>query len=241
MFSTNDFPDQKAPRRGRRLKIAGATITAGALAAGGLVVASNAGASGTVWDRVAHCESTGNWSINTGNSFYGGLQFTYDTWKGFGGQKYAYTADRATKAQQIEIAQEVLKVQGPGAWPVCSQRAGLTVSNGLAVDPYSGGTRPSRDTTRPPVTSTGGKLVVDGVQGPRTNAGIEKWGGRPMNGYLDAGDKRALQARVGTAQDGIIGPMTTRALQRKVGADVDGKWGPQTTSRLQTWLNNNVL
>ena len=241
MFSTNDFPDQKAPRRGRRLKIAGATITAGAMAAGGLVVASNAGASGTVWDRVAHCESTGNWSINTGNSFYGGLQFTYDTWKGFGGQKYAYTADRATKAQQIEIAQEVLKVQGPGAWPVCSQRAGLTVSNGLAVDPYSGGTRPSRDTTRPPVTSTGGKLVVDGVQGPRTNAGIEKWGGRPMNGYLDAGDKRALQARVGTAQDGVIGPMTTRALQRKVGADVDGKWGPQTTSRLQTWLNNNVL
>ena len=70
----------------------------------------------------------------------------------------------------------------------------------------------------------GGKLVVDGVQGPRTNAGIEKWGGRPMNGYLDAADKRALQARVGTAQDGVIGPLTTKALQRKVGADVDGKW-----------------
>ncbi|UTT67612.1 transglycosylase family protein [Janibacter sp. CX7] len=221
--------------------MAGGAVAAGALVAGGFVVASNAGASDTVWDRVAMCESSGNWSINTGNGFYGGLQFTFQTWKGFGGQKYAYTANRATKAQQIEIAQEVLKVQGPGAWPVCSQRAGLTVANGLAVDPYGTGERPSRDTTRPPVTSTGGKLVVDGIQGPRTNAGIEKWGGRPMNGYLDSGDKRALQARVGTAQDGVIGPMTTRALQRKVGADVDGKWGPQTTSRLQSWLNNNVL
>lgn len=241
MFSTNDFPDQPVGRRGRRLRMAGGAVAAGALVAGGFVVASNAGASDTVWDRVAMCESSGNWSINTGNGFYGGLQFTFQTWKGFGGQKYAYTANRATKAQQIEIAQEVLKVQGPGAWPVCSQRAGLTVANGLAVDPYGTGERPSRDTTRPPVTSTGGKLVVDGVQGPRTNAGIEKWGGRPMNGYLDAGDKRALQARVGTAQDGVIGPMTTRALQRKVGADVDGKWGPQTTSRLQSWLNNNVL
>ncbi|WP_435202173.1 transglycosylase family protein [Janibacter sp. GS2] len=241
MFSTNDFPDQPASRRGRRLKVAGATATVGALAAGGLVVASNAGASGTVWDRVAHCESTGNWSINTGNSFYGGLQFTYQTWKGFGGQKYAYTADRATKGQQIEIAQEVLKVQGPGAWPVCSRKAGLTVANGLAVNPYSGEQRPSRDTSRTPTTSTGGQLAVDGVRGPKTNAAIEKWGGRPMNGYLDVGDKQALQRRVGTAQDGVVGPLTTRALQRKVGASVDGQWGPQTTSRLQTYLNRHVL
>lgn len=165
MFSTNDFPDQPVGRRGRRLRMAGGAVAAGALVAGGFVVASNAGASDTVWDRVAMCESSGNWSINTGNGFYGGLQFTFQTWKGFGGQKYAYTANRATKAQQIEIAQEVLKVQGPGAWPVCSQRAGLTVANGLAVDPYGTGERPSRDTTRPPVTSTGGKLVVDGVQG----------------------------------------------------------------------------
>ena len=241
MFSTNDFPDQPASRRGRRIKIAGATVTAGALVAGGLVVASNAGASGTVWDRLAMCESTGNWSINTGNGYYGGIQFSYDTWKGFGGQKYAYTADRATKGQQIEIAQEVLKVQGPGAWPVCSRKAGLTVSNGLAVDPYSGNERPSRDTPRPPASDTGGKLAVDGIRGPKTNAGIEKWGGRPVDGRLDRADNRALQGKVGAAQDGVIGPQTTRALQRKVGASVDGQWGPQTTSRLQTYLNNHVL
>lgn len=241
MFSTNDFPDQPVSRRGRRLRIAGGAVAAGSLVAGGLVVASNAGAADTVWDRVAACESTNNWSINTGNGYYGGLQFSFQTWKGFGGQKYAYTADRATRAQQIDIAQEVLKVQGPGAWPVCSRKAGLTVSNGLAVNPFTGGERPSRDNPRPPTTSTGGKLAVDGVQGPKTNAGIEKWGGRPMNGYLDRGDKQALQRKVGTAQDGVVGPQTTRALQRKVGASVDGQWGPQTTTRLQSYLNNNVL
>lgn len=241
MFSSNDFPDQPASRRGRRVKIAGATVTAGALAAGGFVVATNAGASGTVWDRLAQCESTGNWSINTGNGYYGGIQFSYQTWKGFGGQKYAYTADRATKGQQIEIAQEVLKVQGPGAWPVCSRKAGLTVANGLAVDPYSGNERPSRDNPRPPASDTGGKLAVDGIRGPKTNAGIEKWGGRPMDGRLDRADNRALQGKVGAAQDGVVGPQTTRALQRKVGASVDGQWGPQTTSRLQSYLNNHVL
>lgn len=241
MFSTNDFPDQPVSRRGRRLRVAGGVVTVGALAAGGLVVASGAGAAETVWDRVANCESTSNWSINTGNGYYGGLQFSFQTWKGFGGQKYAYTANRATKAQQIEIAQEVLKVQGPGAWPVCSRRAGLTVANGLAVDPNTGQQRPSRDAPRTPTTSTNGKLVVDGVQGPRTNAGIEKWGGRPMDGRLDHADKQALQRRVGASADGVIGPMTTRALQRKVGASVDGQWGPQTTTRLQSYLNNHVL
>ena len=96
-------------------------------------MAQPATAGGTVWDRVAACESGGNWSINTGNGYYGGLQFSYQTWKGFGGQRYAATANRATKSQQIAIAQNVLKVQGPGAWPVCSVRAGLTRTNGAAV------------------------------------------------------------------------------------------------------------
>ncbi|MFH8405553.1 transglycosylase family protein [Streptomyces sp. NPDC018019] len=89
----------------------------------------------SVWDKVAQCESGGNWKINTGNGFYGGLQFTPSTWRAFGGGKYASRADRATKAQQIAIAERVLKAQGPGAWPVCSVRAGLR--RGMAA-PYSG-------------------------------------------------------------------------------------------------------
>ncbi|WP_431473098.1 SH3 domain-containing protein [Ornithinimicrobium sp. W1665] len=83
---------------------------------------------------MADCESSGNWSINTGNGFYGGLQFWHPTWTGFGGAEFAPYAHQATKLQQITVAQRVLKVQGPNAWPVCSVRAGLTMTNGLA--PY---------------------------------------------------------------------------------------------------------
>lgn len=83
-------------------------------------------ASTSTWERVAACESTNNWSINTGNGFYGGLQFTQQTWAAYGGLKYAARADLATKAEQINIAEKVLASQGPGAWPVCSVKAGLT-------------------------------------------------------------------------------------------------------------------
>jgi len=78
------------------------------------------------WNKVAACESTNNWQINTGNGYYGGLQFTQSTWEAYGGRAYAARADLATKDQQIAVAEKVLKGQGPGAWPTCSVRAGLT-------------------------------------------------------------------------------------------------------------------
>ncbi|MFB7616365.1 transglycosylase family protein [Kitasatospora sp. NPDC056181] len=80
----------------------------------------------STWDAVAQCESGGNWSINTGNGFYGGLQFTSSTWKAYGGTSYAPQANQASKGQQISVAEKVLASQGPGAWPVCSQKAGLS-------------------------------------------------------------------------------------------------------------------
>ena len=99
----------------------------------GLVTAAPAEAAATtVWDRVAQCESGGNWKINTGNGFYGGVQFAAGTWKAYGGKTYAGQAHLATKAEQIAIARRVLAGQGAGAWPVCSRRAGLTKSNGKA-------------------------------------------------------------------------------------------------------------
>ena len=99
----------------------------------GLVGAAPAeAATTTVWDRVAQCESGGNWKINTGNGFYGGVQFSASTWKAHGGKTYASQAHLATKAEQIAIARRVLAGQGPGAWPTCSRRAGLTKSNGKA-------------------------------------------------------------------------------------------------------------
>lgn len=85
-------------------------------------------ASVDTWNKVAACESTNNWRINTGNGYYGGLQFSQSTWRAFGGAAYAPRADLATKDQQIAVAEKVLKGQGPGAWPNCGKQAGLTRS-----------------------------------------------------------------------------------------------------------------
>ncbi|MDY0815517.1 transglycosylase family protein [Kitasatospora purpeofusca] len=92
-----------------------------------LLTATGASAApASAWDAVAQCESGGNWGINTGNGFYGGLQFTSSTWKAFGGTAYASQANQASKAAQITVAEKVLASQGPGAWPVCSKKAGLS-------------------------------------------------------------------------------------------------------------------
>lgn len=82
-------------------------------------------ASGSVWDQIAQCESGGNWSINTGNGFTGGLQFVDSTWLGLGGGVYAPQAYLATREQQIAIAEKVQAAQGWGAWPACTAKLGL--------------------------------------------------------------------------------------------------------------------
>ncbi|MET7620095.1 transglycosylase family protein [Streptomyces sp. NPDC005408] len=111
-----------------RINRASLTVTAGG--AGMALPLIGAGtahaASVDVWEKVAGCESTNNWKINTGNGYYGGLQFTQSTWEAYGGRHYAPRADLASKDQQIAVAEKVLKGQGPKAWPVCSARAGLT-------------------------------------------------------------------------------------------------------------------
>ncbi|MFK0100684.1 MULTISPECIES: transglycosylase family protein [unclassified Streptomyces] len=111
-----------------RINRASLTVTAGGagLALPLLTAASAGAASADVWEKVAACESTGNWHINSGNGYFGGLQFTRSTWAAYGGTVYAARADLATRDQQIAIAEKVLEGQGPGAWPVCSGKAGLT-------------------------------------------------------------------------------------------------------------------
>jgi hypothetical protein len=81
--------------------------------------------SNTMWDKLAQCESSGQWRINTGNGFFGGLQFLPATWLGFGGGAYAPRADLATREQQIIVAERVLATQGWNAWPECSRKLGL--------------------------------------------------------------------------------------------------------------------
>jgi hypothetical protein len=87
------------------------------------------------WDNVAHCESGGNWHTDTGNGYYGGLQFNQSTWDAYGGQHYARRADLATRQEQITVANRVLKAQGWGAWPVCSKYAGPAHSESWSAHP----------------------------------------------------------------------------------------------------------
>jgi resuscitation-promoting factor RpfA len=112
--------------------VAGAAVTVPLMTAGTASAASVA-----TWDQVAQCESGGNWHINTGNGYYGGLQFSQSSWEAAGGLQYAPRADLATKDQQIAIAEKLLAMQGPGAWS-CASAGGLT-AGGPSPDINPGG------------------------------------------------------------------------------------------------------
>lgn len=135
----------RRPNKASRL-VALVGVTGAAIAAPLMASGTASAATAAEWDTVAQCESGGNWSINTGNGFYGGLQFTSSTWAAYGGTQYASRADLASKAQQIEIAEKVLAGQGKGAWPVCG--------TGLSSAPYSGGSSSASTGSAAPKSST---------------------------------------------------------------------------------------
>lgn len=119
-------------------RIAVLTGVAGAAVALPLMTANGAqAASVSTWDKVAQCESSGNWQANTGNGHYGGLQFSSSSWAAAGGTQYAPRADQASKGQQIAVAEKLLSQQGPGAWQ-CAGAGGLT-SGGPSADVDTGG------------------------------------------------------------------------------------------------------
>ena len=112
-----------------KIAFTGAVLGSGSLALAGQASAATDGE----WDQVARCESGGNWAINTGNGYHGGLQFTQGTWAAHGGGQYAPSAQMATKEQQIAVAERVLASQGKGAWPVCGgPLSGATPRNVVA-------------------------------------------------------------------------------------------------------------
>jgi hypothetical protein len=98
-----------------KIAFTGAVLGGGSIAMAGQAAAATDGE----WDQVARCESGGNWGINTGNGYHGGVQFSSSTWAAHGGGEYAPSAELATKQQQIAVAERVLATQGRGAWPVC--------------------------------------------------------------------------------------------------------------------------
>lgn len=119
-----------------------AGVTGAAVAAPLLGATSASAATASEWDQVAQCESGGNWSINTGNGYYGGLQFSASTWAAYGGTQYAASADQASKTQQIAVAEKVLAGQGKGAWPNCGVSLSNAAFDGGSAD--SGATQPAQ-------------------------------------------------------------------------------------------------
>jgi nucleoid-associated protein YgaU len=158
MSQRHGNPPQNRKAGGTRRKAIRSAVALGALTAApvfGVVTANSAQASDSgVWDRIARCESGGNWGTRTGNGYYGGLQFSGSTWTAYGGGRYASTANRASKQQQIAIASKVQRAQGWGAWPTCSARAGARGGAPAASAPRSA---PQQSTPqrqyRPPVRS----------------------------------------------------------------------------------------
>jgi resuscitation-promoting factor RpfA len=127
----------RRPSRARTWALRGATVgVVGGAAALGLSSPAVAAPLST-WEAVAECESSGNWSINTGNGYYGGLQFTNSTWAAYGGTAYAPRADLATKEQQIAVAEATLAGQGWGAWACAYAGGGEGPSGNSAPAPSS--------------------------------------------------------------------------------------------------------
>ena len=118
----------------RRLAVTTAAVATATVGMGGIATA----APDSDWDRLAQCESGGNWHINTGNGYYGGLQFAAGTWNGYGGGEFATTADQASREEQIYVAEKVLAQQGWGAWPACSASLGLSSGQTDRPSPGSG-------------------------------------------------------------------------------------------------------
>ncbi|MER5944839.1 transglycosylase family protein [Streptomyces sp. NPDC001904] len=130
----------RRPRQAPALVVA-AGVTGSAIAIPLLGATGAGAATATTWDKVAECESGGQWSLDSGDGYYGGLQFSQEVWEQYGGLDYAPRADQASRSQQIAVAEKVLDDKGPTAWPGCSVTAGLAKGDGSAdVDPGASAT-----------------------------------------------------------------------------------------------------
>ncbi|UUS31463.1 MULTISPECIES: transglycosylase family protein [Streptomyces] len=123
----------RRPRQAPALVVA-AGVTGSAIALPLLGAGTASAADAETWNRVAECETGGMWSADLGNGYYGGLQFSQETWQAYGGTAYAPRADLASRAQQIAVAEKVFAAQGAAAWETCAPIAGLTVGGGSTAE-----------------------------------------------------------------------------------------------------------
>ena len=165
MLFSSKGKHRRPSKAARAIAVAGVTGAA-AIAAPLMAAGSASAATASEWDAVAQCESGGNWSINTGNGYYGGLQFSASTWAGYGGTQYASTADQASKAQQIAIAEKVLAGQGKGAWPVCGK--------GLSGASYDGAAASSGNSGSDSSSSSSSSSAQESIQETRASRSSER-------------------------------------------------------------------
>lgn len=151
------------------------TLVAGGLAAGAVALAAPTAvaAPDSDWDRLAQCESGGNWQINTGNGYHGGLQFHPQTWIGHGGGEFAPTANQASREQQIVVAERVLASQGWGAWPACSSALGLNSAPTMRTAPQPQAPAPVPAEAPAPEQTGPAPLVVAGYEIPLTEIQVD--------------------------------------------------------------------
>ncbi|MFJ6071441.1 transglycosylase family protein [Streptomyces sp. NPDC093065] len=201
-----------------RINRASLTVTAGGAGLALPLVGTGTAHAADVatWDKVAACESTDDWDINTGNGYYGGLQFTQSTWEAFGGTRYAPRADLATKEQQIAVAEKVLDAQGPGAWPACSKRAGLTRGGDTPDIRPAGGAGPEeageKSAGKPavgPAKKAGSVRDVQPQTTPQSRAGKARMytvvTGDTLSGIADVHEVRGGWQRLYESNRGAIG------------------------------------
>ncbi|MGA5821797.1 transglycosylase family protein [Kitasatospora sp. NPDC094028] len=209
--------------RVRMAVVAGAAVAA--LPVAGLVTATSASAATTsTWDSVAQCESGGNWSISTGNGFHGGLQFTPSTWAAYGGTAYAPQANQASREQQIAVAEKVLASQGPGAWPVCSRKAGLAKGGDpAAVDASSSASDGSGDAPAEPAAKPTGKAA------PKARAKTKPQAQEPRSGAAKHDAPRSAAPKAPAPTNGAAtGGYTVRSGDTL--SDIAAKFGVDTVS-----------
>ncbi|MYS36041.1 LysM domain-containing protein [Streptomyces sp. KhCrAH-43] len=219
----------RRPRQAPAIVVA-AGVTGSAIAIPLLGAAGAHAADASTWDRVAECESGGIWSADLGNGSYGGLQFSPELWKAYGGEAYAERADLASRSQQIAVAERVLAAKGPKAWPSCAVISGLGKSAGPADadagdegsdEPTRGadsgldaglGTDPADDASSDATATPSDEATDDAAGGTTADEGAGKSTGKHAGGSADAS----------SSADPSADPSSTPS------ADPSGSAGPST-------------
>ena len=237
----------------RGLTRAAVTLAGGAVVATGMLATGTAANAAGGWDEVAQCESGGDWSINTGNGYYGGLQFSQSSWEAAGGLQYAERADLASKSQQIAAGEKLLSMQGPGAWPNCGVHltGGADTSGSPEGEQSQGqGEQEQGEQQEQQPREDDGATRDEQREQPQQEEQQEQQeqqpqqdrsgGSEPSNAPAgEPGSKATGDLSVaGTLEvDGKMGPKTVTALQDWLGVEQTGEMDEATTLALQKWAN----